>query len=243
MSDHASYTQSAEYYDAIYGARGKDYGREAEQVHALIQQHARSGGRALLDVACGTGGHLAHLRAHYDVEGLDRDPAMLVVARRKYPGIPFHQADMVDFDLGRRFDAVLCLFSAIAYALTVPRLRQTVQTFARHLRPGGVTVVEPFLRPEDVRPGHLSADFVDEPDLKIARMSLSTVRDRVVTLDFHFLVATPQGIRSFVERHDLAVFTHQEYSEAFQAAGLDAKHEVQGLTGRGLYLGLKPRGS
>jgi ubiquinone/menaquinone biosynthesis C-methylase UbiE len=47
------FTQSAEFYDAIY--HFKDYRAEAERLHALIQTHVRRPARTLLDVACGTG--------------------------------------------------------------------------------------------------------------------------------------------------------------------------------------------
>src|SRR5258708_40171331 len=63
------FTKSAAFYDAIYAAMGKDYVREAQQVHALIQQHTRAPGRTLLDVACGTASHLAVLREWYEVAG------------------------------------------------------------------------------------------------------------------------------------------------------------------------------
>jgi hypothetical protein len=48
------------------------------------------------------------------------------------PDVSFHQADLVSFDLNRRFDAVLCLGSSIGYIETLDRLRQAVATFARH---------------------------------------------------------------------------------------------------------------
>ena len=240
MTDHASYAKSAAYYDAIYAARGKDYAREAEYVHVLIQRHTRSPGRTLLDVACGTGGHIGFLREHYTVEGLDLDPAMLALARRKHSDITFHRGDIMSFDLARQFDAIVCLFSSIAYVLTVPRLEQALLTLSRHLSPGGVVIVEPFLKPEDVCPGYLSADFVDEPDLKIARMSLVDVKEGVASLNFHYLVATPRGAEYFTERHDLAAFRHQDYLEAFRAAGLIVVYDSEGLIGRGLYVGLKP---
>lgn len=240
MTDHASYAKSAAYYDAIYAARGKDYAREAEYVHALIQRHKRSPGHALLDVACGTGGHIGFLREHYTIEGLDLDPGMLALARRKHPDVTFHPGDMLNFDLTRQFDAIVCLFSSIAYVLTVPRLKQALRALSRHLSPGGVVIVEPFLKPEDVRPGYLSADFVDEPDLKIARMNVVAVKEGVVALKFHYLVATPGGAEYFTERHDLAAFRHQDYLEAFRAAGLNVVYDAEGPIGRGLYIGLKP---
>jgi len=237
---HADYARSAAYYDLIYEATGKDYARETQHIHELIRQRKRTHGHALLDVACGTGGHLACLREHYAVEGVDLSSEMLAIARTKYPDLVLHQADMTAFDLGRRFDAVVCLFSAIAYAHTLAMLHQAVRTMARHLHPGAVLIVEPFIRPEDVIPDHVGAVLVDRPDLKVARVNVSRVAGRVVSLHFHYLVATPGGVEHFTERHDLAVFTVEEYLAAFRDAGLEATFDPEGLTGRGLYVGLKP---
>lgn len=236
---HADYARSATYYDLIYEAAGKDYAHESRQVHDIIRQHKRTPGHAMLDVACGTGGHLTYLREHYAVEGLDLSSEMLAIARKRHPDLVLHQADMSGFDLGRQFDAVISLFSSIAYAQTVTLLQQTLRTMARHLHPGGVLIVEPFIRPEDVIPDHVGAVLVDQPKLKVARVNVSRVAGRVVALHFHYLVATPGGVEYFTERHDLAVFTVDEYLDAFRDAGLEATCDPQGLMGRGLYVGLK----
>jgi SAM-dependent methyltransferase len=118
------FNRSADLYDALY-ATFKDYGAEAAQLRALLGERV-PGAQSLLDVACGTGTHLAELREHYEVEGLDLDPELLAVARERLPGIPLHVGDMTDFDLGRRFDVVLNLFSSIAYAAGVEHLRAAV---------------------------------------------------------------------------------------------------------------------
>lgn len=55
------FTESAANYDAIY-ASIRDFPAEADKLHVLIEQHKQSAGTALLDVVCGTGAHLAHLR-------------------------------------------------------------------------------------------------------------------------------------------------------------------------------------
>lgn len=234
------FTRSVAFYDAIYAAAGKDYVREAQRVHALIQEHKRSTGTSLLDVACGTGGHLAVLREWYQVEGLDVDPQMLAMARRRCPGVRFHQADMVDFDLRRAFDTVMCLFSSIGYVHTIPRLAQALRMFTRHAAPGGVVLVEPWITPERFETGHLGAVFVDQPDLKIARINTSTRADSLAVLHFHYLVGTPTGISEFTEDHTLGLFSHEEYLAAFRGAGLDVSHDPEGLIGRGLYIGMKP---
>ncbi|MBI3976084.1 MAG: class I SAM-dependent methyltransferase [Armatimonadetes bacterium] len=115
------FRKSAAYYDALYA--WKDYKGEARRLHALIWRYKRSPGNALLDVACGTGGHITFLKGRYAVEGLDLDPRLLAIARRKHPDVVYHRGDMVRFALGRRFDVVTCLFSAIGYATTLSRLR------------------------------------------------------------------------------------------------------------------------
>src|SRR3954469_18952400 len=139
------FSRSARMYDVIY-ASGRDYRREAAELDRLIQQR-RPGARTLLDVACGTGAHLERLTS-YQAEGLDLDPEMLAVARERLPDVPFHEGDMTSFELGSRFDAVVCMFSSIGYVKTEKRLRSTIASTARHLEPGGVLVVEPWLTPD-----------------------------------------------------------------------------------------------
>ena len=56
------FAQTAHYYDKFYAF--KDYAGEAEILLTLIHTHLRSGGKQLLDVACGTGLHMEHLKAH-----------------------------------------------------------------------------------------------------------------------------------------------------------------------------------
>src|SRR5918998_228728 len=117
------YTQSARFYDALY--RFKDYAAASGQLVSLLQQR-NPNAETLLDVACGTGKHLENLRDQYQVEGLDLNPEMLEIARRRCPDVSFHQGDMANFNLGRTFDVVTCLFSAIGYVKTLDNLQRAV---------------------------------------------------------------------------------------------------------------------
>jgi len=234
------YAQSAAVYDAIYEALGKDYAREAEKLHLLIEGRKRSPGRALLDVACGTGRHLEYLRRWYEVEGLDLSPEMLEVARRRLPDVPLHRGDLLSFRLERRFNVITCLFGSIAYVKTRQNLQRAIANLAEHLTPGGVLTIEPFIDPQDFRSNYLHANFVDQPELKVARISLSTKQSDVLAVEFHYLVGTPRGIEHFTEHHEFGAFTSEDYRGAFRAAGLEVSYDPEGLTGRGLYLGVKP---
>ena len=228
------FSRSARLYDAVY-ASIRDYPREAAELDRLIQER-RPGARTLLDVACGTGAHLDHLSG-YEAEGLDLDPEMLAVARERLPNVPLHEGDMADFELGKRFDAVVCMFSSIGYVRTEERLRSAVASMARHLEPGGVLVVEPWLSPEAWVDRHVGAVFVDEPELKIARMNVGEREGNLSIFEFEYLVGTPNGLERFNERHELGLFTVEQYLEAFRAAGLEVDHDPEGPMGRGLYIG------
>lgn len=235
------FSKSAQYYDEIYAAVDKDYAAEAAKVRKFIQKYKQSKGKSLLDVACGTGGHDGYLSKYYQVEGLDLDSQMLSTAKKKYPKIRFHQGDMTNFDLGRQFDVIVCLFSAIGYAKTKSRLQKALKTMSRHLLPGGVVLIEPWFTPKQWHPGRTYIAQVNKPDLKLVRMSLSRQRGKRALLEFHYLIGTSKKIEHSVEIHELGLFTHQEYMDAFKAAGLNVTHDPEGLDGRGLYIGVKPQ--
>src|SRR6476646_7835961 len=106
------FSASAEYYDLIYSAF-KDYGGEVTQLAHLLRA-ANGTCRSVLDVGCGTGEHARRLIDQgFEGDGIDLDPAFVAIARRKCPSGTFVEADMTDFQLPRRYDAVLCLFSSI----------------------------------------------------------------------------------------------------------------------------------
>lgn len=233
------YARSAAYYDALLRAQGKDYAAESQRVREVIEAHKRSDGSALLDVGCGTGMHLSYLREWYACEGLDVDRAMLAVAGERLPGVPLHCQDMIGFNLTTRFDAIVCLFSSIGYVPNVRLLEQTLETFARHLKPGGVTIVEPWVRPEQWQDGFIDAKFADEPGLKVARMSVNRRDGNVSIVNFNYMVAASDGVRTFAEPHRLVLFTEDEYRKAFERARFDLVHDPAGLTGRGLFVGTR----
>lgn len=234
------FNKSAAIYDAIFRAKGKNWENEAGQFSALVNRYKRSDGNRLLAIACGTGGHEQFLLKAFDVTGLDVDPAMLAIARERLPGVDLHCASMVDFKLEKKFDVVMCLFSAIGYANTTESMRQSIRTMSEHLVPGGILVVEPWISPQEYKPGAVFATFVDQTDPKIARMNTNILRGTVSVIEFHYLVATPAGVNHFTELHELGLYSAEEYRTAFRACGLETHFEEDGLIGRGLYVGILP---
>src|SRR5581483_5863368 len=161
------YTEAAHIYDAIY--RHREYAAQAENLHALISER-KPDARTLLDVACATGRHLEVLERYYEAQGLDINPTLLALARTRCPRLIFHEANMLDFDLGQSFDVITCLFSSIAYVKTVDRLEQALRSMSRHLTDGGLVIVEPWFTPQTYWTGTITANHIDEPDFKLTWM-------------------------------------------------------------------------
>jgi SAM-dependent methyltransferase len=232
------FSKSAHLYDAIYTSF-KNYPAEADRLHAIIQERV-SEATTLLDVACGTGLHLEHLAMHYEVEGVDLDPAMLDIARQRLPGVPLTQGGMVDFDLGKTFDAVTCLFSSIGYLLSAELLYSGIANMTRHVAPGGLLIVEPWITPDQWQPTHPQAVFVDTSSIKIARMSRIGRRGERSILMFYYLVGTADEVDYFTEQHESRLHSHSEYVTALERAGLSPEFDPDGLMGRGLHMGHRP---
>lgn len=230
--------QTAQWYDALY-ANVANYAQTADMIESVTNPANTSGRLSLLDVACGTGRLLEELlaREHFDVQGLDLDSRMLAIARVRLPDVTFHEADMTDFDLDQRFDVITCLGSSLPAVATRERLDTSIYRFARHLKPSGVLIVEGFIEPDDWEAGRLSANFVDQPELKIARMVRSSRRDDTAVMDMHYLISTPSDVRQFVEHHELGLFTDDDYADAFRNAGLHIERGADGLLNRKTFIG------
>jgi SAM-dependent methyltransferase len=229
------FTESADLYDAIYSF--KDYAAEASQIAAVIRA-THPGARRILDVACGTGEHARHLAAShgFDVDGLDLDAGLLRVARDKHRAGRFFEADMSDFSLRARYDAVLCLFSSIGYLVTLERTLRALMCFRRHLRPGGVLLVEPWFPPGGLEEGRVFRQTGTHLGRTVERVSRVEIDGRVSRLRFEYRIETPHGERRASEVHELGLFTREEMATAFAEAGLRAEFDAVGPTGRGLWI-------
>jgi SAM-dependent methyltransferase len=226
------YDQPGSLYDLTYAH--KDYAAESAWVTDAVRSRAPAA-RTLLDVACGTGAHLEHLRQDFDAQGLDLLDEFVATASSR-TGVPVHQGDMVDFELGSRFDAVVCLFSAIGY---VSDLDAAIASMARHLATDGVLVVEPWFTPDQWLDRHIHVLDNERDGQRLLRMTHSTVDGNRSIMEFHYLIGSVDGIEHRTEVHHMTLFTDDEYRAAFGAAGLDVELDQPGPSGRGAYVGTR----
>lgn len=231
------FTKSARFYNAIYSF--KDYAKEAEELHEIIGSHLKSGGNTLLDVACGTGKHLVELSRWYEVFGIDIDSDLLGLVPDQIQKGNLFEGDMRTFDLGFQVDVVTCLFSSIGYMTNLDDLRKAAANMARHVKPGGVMIVEPWLYKENYKSPHLHMLTVDEDDLKISRISQGDRRGDISVIDFQYLIVTHDEVIRDSERHELGLYDQAEYQAAMEDSGLTVDYDPIGPMGRGLFVGVK----
>lgn len=235
------FSRSSHVYDFVH-TKGRDYRSQAEQISKWIEER-RPISRTLLDVACGTGLHLSYLRASYEVAGVDVCPAMVTIARSRNPGIFISVGDMRTFLVNKRFDVVMCLFSSITYADTTDGLNITLANFARHLNPGGLCIVEPYIPPEAWRDGVLGLRTAESEHLKVAMVDRAERSGSRVRREIAYVIATPGRVEQIYEEHVFPLFTRSEYESAFREVGFEVEFDDCGFTpGRGMYIGVLAAG-
>lgn len=173
------------------------------------------------------------------MDGIDLNDKLVSLAQRKNSESNFCCADMVDFDLDKTYDVVMCLFSSIGYVKTLDRVTAALERFKAHTNDGGLILVEPWFSPKGLTPGRIAINTAQAEELSVVRMGYSQVRDRISTLHFEYLIGTPGKIDHEIERHELGLFTVDEMKQCFEDAGLVATFYEDGISGRGLYTARK----
>jgi SAM-dependent methyltransferase len=172
----------ARYYNLLY--RDKDYTREAQFIHHLLQTHA-SNTQSILELGCGTGNHARLLaKEGYEVHGVDLSTQMLQQASDRLSQLPqelasrlaFYQGDIRTIRLDRQFDAIISLFHVFSYQTTNEDLKAAFATVKAHLKPRGVFIFDCWYGP---------AVLSDRPTVRIKRLedediSITRIADPVI---------------------------------------------------------------
>ncbi|MFH9067506.1 class I SAM-dependent DNA methyltransferase [Streptomyces coeruleorubidus] len=231
----------ADVFELVHAAKGRDWDAEADQVAELIRSRLPDA-TSLLDVACGSGAHLARFSEYFTrLEGVEISEAMRKIAAVRVPDIPVHAGDLRDFDLGSTFDALTCMCFSIAYTRSVAELNRAVATMARHVKPGGVLVVEPWWFPDTFIDGFVGGSVVNEGGRVVSRVSHSVRKDGATHMTVRFTVADSAGIRDFTELEVCSLYSHEQYLEAFRRADVRAERVETSLSpnGNGLFVGVR----
>jgi len=193
-------------------------------------------------MACGTGHHISFLKKKFKCWGADLNKPMLDIAKKKHSGVTFRKANMTSFKFPKKFDIITCLFSSIGYVKTEKNLRATIRCFSKHLKPGGIMIIEGWLEKRDFKPGRPSLLTYQSDDLKIARANVARLNGLVTIMDMHHLIAERgKPVKHIVSREEVAMFPAKSFIKYMKEQGLITHHIKKGPMGRGIYIGVRPK--
>jgi SAM-dependent methyltransferase len=219
------YGKLAQYYDLIYGK--KDYAKETRFLESLIKQN-RVSGKDILEVGCGTGNHTVYLNKKYDVLGMDFSNDMLAVARKKLPDVRFIHGDMRKFNLHRKFDVVLCLFSVMHYNYSYNDLEKTLKNFYNHVNDDGLVIFDMGFnkerfqanRPVDI----INADNRDGGnDTHITRVAKMSKEGDFGVLRMGYVLVRGNKFDFGLDEHKLRIFDSLKVKDLCEKIGFDVK--------------------
>jgi SAM-dependent methyltransferase len=199
----------------------------------------------MLELGSGGGSLAFQLKAHLQLTLSDISPQMLAVSRAVNPECEHVQGDMRDLRLGRAFDLVL-VHDAITYAADEASARATIETAARHCRPGGAVMIVPDCVRETFEP-QTSTGGEDQADGRGLRYLTWTwdpdPGDDTYEEAFALMLRQADGGTSVDhDRHRLGLFPRAAWLAWMRAAGLVATSRIDPW-GRDVFLGtMRERG-
>lgn len=136
MSANALYTDLSGYYDLM--CADIDYPGQSAAVARLFQVFG-NGGRAHLDLACGSGAHIEQFLGYgFSCTGLDIHQSMLALAQARCERGQWLLQDMCSFEVAAPLDLITCFLYSVHYAGTLARLQACLDSVYRALNPGGL---------------------------------------------------------------------------------------------------------
>jgi SAM-dependent methyltransferase len=227
MSKYSSFDRVySKYYDLLYS--DKDYQMECDFIEEVFNKSCSFKPIKILDVGCGTGGHLIPLAQRgYKVVGIDKSEWMIKVAEEK---IRKHDlsakvlvSDILDFNLNERFDACIAMFAVINYILNTDDLIKAFKNIKRHLKPGALFIFDHWYGPAvlTVKPS-TRIKVVEQEGLKVIRMVIPQLDSfNCIQRSNYYLIAIKdnQVIDEAFEVHLLRYFFPPEITHYLSEAG------------------------
>ncbi|MBP7554220.1 MAG: class I SAM-dependent methyltransferase [Spirochaetes bacterium] len=155
----------ASYYNLLY--KDKDYKQEIDYIDGLIKKFSNIKTADILDIGCGTGNHDFLLtQKGYSISGIDLSNDMIEVAKKRKSktdeDIDFFCCSSVNFNLNKKFDAVISLFHVMSYQSTNNEVFMSFKNAYNHLNDDGLFIFDFWYGP---------GVLTDRPVVRVKKMS------------------------------------------------------------------------
>lgn len=130
-------TNFSKHYDTLMG----DYSSIVTTTKQLLHTYVPKGSN-ILELGCGTGNILKELKNDYTLSGLDNSEGMLTIASQKVPQASLYEADMTNFTLSEKFDAIYCVFDTINHLTSFAQWKRMFKSVHAHLKEDGIFIFD-----------------------------------------------------------------------------------------------------
>ncbi|MDD2714824.1 MAG: class I SAM-dependent methyltransferase [Candidatus Wallbacteria bacterium] len=233
----------SKYYDLLY--KDKNYSAETDYISKLLKRHFNNA-TDLLELGCGTGKHAILLaKKGYNVSGLDFSSEMLEKAEKNKKYLPskissklnFSHGDIRNFNILKKYDAVISLFHVISYQTSNDSLIQTFKCAKKHLKKEGVLIFDCWYGP---------AVLTDRPTVRVKRLEddkTSILRiaepvmfpnDNIVIVNYTINITDKKTKKTTIlkESHPMRYLFKTEIEMIMEQTGLELQECEEWLTGK-----------
>ncbi|MCZ6680115.1 MAG: class I SAM-dependent methyltransferase [Candidatus Poribacteria bacterium] len=215
------YEKFAHAYDRMMS--NVDYVRWANYIEDLFR-HYKCQPRKILEIACGTGALTVLLAERgYEMWGLDCAEGMLTVAREKaekrHLDIPFIQGDMRNFELQQQFDAVLCIYDSINYAVDEDELESVFRSVSKHLDLSGLFILDVTTERNIVQHFHTQTFAENQDDYSYIWKNVYSRHNQICHTSLTFFIREGDLFHRFEEIHIQKIFEVKTVNRRLEQAG------------------------
>lgn len=196
------------------------YDLEYEKFSDFIKK-AIASKKTVLDMGCGTGTLMKLIEDDFEVTGFDISSDMLSIARNKVKG-ELYRLDMRDFDMGKKFDAIISSGDSLSYILSEEELFSVFKNVKKNLSEDGIFIFDlntfyKFKNMEDI--------YVDETEnVFYVWENYFDEESRMNYYDINFFVKTgSDSYKRFSEHHVEYAHDVKKVEMMLKSIGFDVK--------------------
>lgn len=222
----------SKYYNLLYG--DKNYKAEANYVAKRLKTYSKNI-KSILEFGSGTGGHgLLLQKKGFNIFGLDQSKYMVAEATKK--SLPCKVANISNFKLKEKYDAVISLFHVVSYLTSNEDLVSTFINANKHLNKGGIFLFDVWYSPAVYKQKALpKVKKMQNKEISITRVAVPKIdiNKNIINVQFTVFVKNLNTgeINELFENHPMRHFSIPEIDLLAKLTGFKVLKAEEFLTG------------
>jgi SAM-dependent methyltransferase len=230
----SNFNQYSRYYDLLY--RDKDYQSEANYVLKSLKKYDADI-FTMLELGSGSGGHAKYLSDEgIQITGIERSKDMVIEANAKcIANFNSIVGDITDFNLDKKFDAVISIFHVISYLTENKQLINCFKLANKHLKTNGLFLFDFWYTPAvlSLKPETRVKRLEDAKNsvIRIAESVCHHITNIVdVNFEIHVIDKETKELEILHETHPMRHFSLPEIDLLAKMTGFEIVNSEEFLT-------------